>query len=174
MNKVWILILVIVIVAAGGYFLMGNKSEQVTEEVVTQTETTEVDPSSAMTKTILLSEQNESSESGTAVLTEKDGKVVVTLNMTGAPATVSQPAHIHKGACPDVGAVAYPLTNVVNGVSETTLDVTLQQLASEQPLGINVHKSTPEVKVYVSCGDLNLSGSAPAASASTGSGKMKY
>lgn len=110
----------------------------------------------ALSKTIQLDEQNESSESGTAVLTEKDGKVMVTLNLTGAPANVPQPAHIHMGSCPDVGDVLYPLTNVVNGVSETTLDVTWADLAAKQPLGVNVHKSVPKVKVYVACGNLTL------------------
>lgn len=103
-----------------------------------------------------MSEQNNSGEFGTATLTEENDKVKVVLKMTGAPAGVTQPAHIHIGSCPEVGAVKYPLTSPVNGLSETTLDVTLDQLKAAMPLAINVHKSVPEGSVYVSCGDLTL------------------
>ena len=106
--------------------------------------------------TVTLSEQNASGESGTATLVEENGKVKVTLQLTGATQDVTQPAHIHVGSCPDVGEVKYPLTSPVNGMSETMLDVSLDQLRSEQPLGLNVHKSTTEASVYVSCGDLAL------------------
>jgi len=106
--------------------------------------------------TVTLSEQNASGESGTATLVEENGKVKVTLQLTGAAQDVTQPAHIHVGSCPDVGEVKYPLTSPVNGMSETMLDVSLDQLRSEQPLGLNVHKSTTEASVYVSCGDLAL------------------
>lgn len=104
--------------------------------------------------TVNLTQQNESGESGVATLNEVDGKVVVSLNLTGFEAGIGQPAHIHEGACPQVGAVKYPLTPPVNGVSETTLNVTLDQLKSEMPLGINVHKSQTQASVYVSCGNL--------------------
>lgn len=151
-------IIVLVIIALGGYYYFMNyqtPAPVMQEEVVTETVETQI-PEETVRTTITLDEQNESSESGTAVLTEENGKVKVTLNMTGAPADIPQPAHIHSGACPDVGVVVYPLTSVVNGVSETTLDVTIAGLKSQEPLGINVHKSVPEAKVYVSCGDLAL------------------
>jgi hypothetical protein len=106
--------------------------------------------------TINLAEQNDSGESGTAILKEEDGQVIVTIDMTGFTEDVSQPAHIHVGVCPDVGAVVYPLTNVLNGESETTLDVTFAQLESELPLGINVHKSVDEASIYTACGDIEF------------------
>ena len=103
---------------------------------------------------VTLSEQNDSGETGTATLVEADGMLMVTLAMEESPAGVPQPAHIHVGACPDVGAVAYALENVVDGASETTLELTLAMLESETPLAINVHKSAVEAGVYTSCGDL--------------------
>lgn len=107
--------------------------------------------------TITLSELNGSGESGTAILEEVDGKVTVTVNLTGFPADgVSQPAHLHVGECPGVGAVKYPITSLVNGTSVTMLDVTLAQLKSELPLALNVHKSAAEAKVYTACGGLSL------------------
>lgn len=148
MNKNPLLVIGVIIVVVVGYMMFSNK--QTPQEAVVPT----VAPANEVI--VVLSEQNASGESGTATLMETDGKVKVTLKMMGAPAGVSQPAHIHTGACPDVGAVKYPLTSPVDGMSETMLDVTLAQLKSELPLGINVHKSNPEAKVYVSCGDLKL------------------
>lgn len=105
-------------------------------------------------KTITLSQQNNSGESGTAILKELGGKVVVTLNLTGAPIGVQQPAHIHAGTCAKIGAVKYPLTFPTDGWSETSLDTTIDKLMSELPLALNVHKSKDQASVYVSCGDI--------------------
>ena len=103
-----------------------------------------------------LSEVDESNEVGTATLIEIDDQVLVDLNMTNFPQGVPQPAHIHAGACPDVGDIIFPLNNVVNGKSRTILDTSLEYLRSLEPLAINVHKSVPESEIYVSCGDLVL------------------
>ena len=121
-----------------------------------ETEEEQEDVSGTTELIISLSEQSNSGESGTALLVEDDGKVTVTLSITGFFQDVSQPAHIHVGVCPDVGSIAYPLENVLNGHSETTLDVTLEQLQSELPLGINVHRSVEEASVYTSCGDIEF------------------
>lgn len=150
MNKKVLIGIVVVMVV--GYLLFSNKP---TKQVPQPVETTEA-PASEEVK-LTLSEQNDSGESGTATMIEADGKVKVMLNLTGAlPEGVEQPAHIHMGKCPDVGEVKYPLTSLVNGVSETMLDVTLDQLKAELPLAVNVHKSSEEVTVYVSCGDIVL------------------
>lgn len=158
MNRNWIIIAVVVILAGGAYFMfMNNQPKPVLpEETPTPSITAEPSPSELMMKTISIDEQNESSESGTAILTEKDGKVLVTLSMTGAPSGVAQPAHIHAGSCPKPGAVSYPLTDVTDGKSETTIDISLTDLKAKLPLAINVHKSAAQVNLYVSCGDLSL------------------
>ena len=163
MNKNLLIGVVIVAVLILGYMLVSNKKQvsypQTPETPATDTTISQQSASPSATSgevTVKLSEQNSSGESGMATLMEVGGKVTVTLKMTGVPASVAQPAHIHVGACPNVGAVKYPLTSPVNGMSETTLDVTLAQLKSQLPLGINVHKSGTEATVYVSCGDLKL------------------
>ncbi|MBI2268386.1 MAG: hypothetical protein HYU80_02980 [Candidatus Blackburnbacteria bacterium] len=103
--------------------------------------------------TVSLEQQNKSGEYGTATITEKDGKVVVVLSLSGSPKN-PQPAHIHLGTCPTIGAVKYPLSNVVDGKSETLLDINLDTLKSSLPLVLSVHKSVPQAKVYVACGDI--------------------
>jgi hypothetical protein len=110
----------------------------------------------ASVKTVTLQAQNNSGQSGTAVLTEMDDSTVkVILNMRGGSFTAPQPAHIHVGVCPNPGAVQYPLTNVVNGSSETTLNVNMDTLmASADQLAINVHKSAAEASVYTACGNV--------------------
>ncbi|KKQ35412.1 MAG: hypothetical protein US50_C0015G0004 [Candidatus Nomurabacteria bacterium GW2011_GWB1_37_5] len=105
----------------------------------------------------ILSAQNDSSVSGIATFEEEDGNVDVKLQLTGFPENISEPAHIHLGACPNPDAVKYPLTSVVNGKSETTLTgMTFAQLKTELPLAVNVHKSQDEAGVYVACGDVKF------------------
>src|SRR3989338_7507273 len=105
---------------------------------------------------VTLGEQNKSGQNGQAVITQlgtSTVKVIVTI--AGKPSSVAQPAHIHLGSCPTPGAVKYPLTNVGKGASQTEIpNMTLEQLLSELPLAINVHKSAAELKTYVACGDI--------------------
>lgn len=105
--------------------------------------------------TIMLNTINNSGISGRANLSEENGKVKVELELVGGGA-LPQPAHIHVGVCPGVGAVKYPLTSVINGKSETTIATTLAGLKAELPLAINVHKSVAEAGTYVACGAINL------------------
>lgn len=105
---------------------------------------------------VVMSAQNDSNQNGKATLTDLNGKTKVVVEIGSGLAGVAQPAHIHIGSCPAPGAVKYPLQNVVNGRSETMLDVALLKLGDELPLAINVHKSASEVSTYVSCGDLPM------------------
>lgn len=105
---------------------------------------------------VTLSETNDSSQSGTAVLTDINDKLVVTVDIDGAPEETEQPAHVHSGTCSDVGDVKYPLVMVLDGSSETTIDTSLTDLKSQLPLIINVHKSKTESQIYVACGILEI------------------
>jgi|HubBroStandDraft_1064217.scaffolds.fasta_scaffold315768_2 hypothetical protein len=104
--------------------------------------------------TVTIKAQNGSGESGTATLTQSGANVVVTLALKGG-AAAAQPAHIHTGTCAKLNpAPKYPLTNVVNGASTTTLkDMKLSALETGG-FAINVHKSTADIKTYVACGDI--------------------
>lgn len=100
-----------------------------------------------------LAEQNDSLQEGVATLVPEGSRTRVIINIDGASAESVEPAHIHTGVCPTPSAVKYPLADVVNGTSETVLDISLEQLLAQLPLAINVHKSSKELKSYVSCGD---------------------
>ena len=69
-------------------------------------------------------------------------------------AVVSHPAHIHTGSCSVQGGIKWTLNPVVGGRSETTLDVSLQDLVMAMPLYVNVHKSAEELATAISCGDI--------------------
>lgn len=80
--------------------------------------------------TITMNEQNGSSESGSATLSEVNGQLTVMIvlsNGTAAP----QPAHIHKGTCANLDPKPLiPLNSVVNGTSQTTVSFTLADFMS--------------------------------------------
>ncbi len=103
---------------------------------------------------IELKAQNGSSEDGTATFTDMGGgkiKIVIDIkNGTAEP----QPAHIHKGTCANLDPKPeYPLTSVSDGKSETTLDLSLDDL-QKTDYAINIHKSAAAIGTYVSCGDI--------------------
>lgn len=156
-RNLWIVVAVAIVIIIGGFLLLSARQAPPITPTPTPIQATATPGIPAvMEKSILLSEQNNSGVSGSAVLKEENGKVTVTLSLTGGPKTTPQPAHIHIGACPDVGNVKYPLTNVVDGQSQTILNVTLDQLKAGQPLAINVHKSAAQITVYTACGNFNL------------------
>jgi hypothetical protein len=122
--------------------------------------------------TINLGPGRDGNQSGTATLTAKGDKTEVVLNIKPGPAGVAQPAHIHVGTCPVPGAVKFPLANVVDGKSTTTVEIALKDLL-EDTYAINVHLSAAEASKYVACGDLKVTASAPASTtpSSASSGK---
>lgn len=144
------IIIIIAVVAAAAWYLFANQG--VLENTENGQENQGVVSSEALE--IALSAQNNSGESGTAKIEDFDGKAKVTLNLTGAPSGVTQPAHIHTGSCANLGGVKYPLNFPVNGKSETTLDISLDELLDGLPLAVNVHKSAAEANIYVACGDI--------------------
>jgi hypothetical protein len=105
--------------------------------------------------TIKMVAQNDSGETGTAVLTQVSDGTSVKITLDGAPTDTPQPAHIHAGNCGKINpAPKYPLTNVVNGASTSIVKgVNLADLL-KGPYAINVHKSTTDIPTYVSCGNI--------------------
>ena len=103
--------------------------------------------------TVDLHAQNKSGESGIATLTQMSNGIKVVVHLSGAPAA-AQPAHIHAGTCADLGAVKYPLKNLENGKSTSIITgIKLGDIEGGK-FAINVHKSTNDLKTYVSCGEI--------------------
>ena len=107
------------------------------------------------TVTITMNQQNNSGQTGAAALVDAgNGQVAVAINVNPGAAGVGQPAHIHRGTCANLDPKPlYPLTDVMNGTSETIVNASLSELTSGQ-YAINVHKSGTEASIYVSCGDI--------------------
>lgn len=94
-------------------------------------------------------------QTGKAVLTEKQGKVIVAIAITGgAKLTNQQPVNLHSGACDAHGPRAYTLHDIINGHSVTTIDATFAKLKGQYPLYIDAHKSDTQRTIDTMCGNL--------------------
>lgn len=164
MNRIIFAIVIILVIGVIGFLLISNRNSQksITTKVTASPTQAPSPTPTPLEVTVNLKELNRSGESGTATLKQSNGKLMVSFNLTGAPAGVAQPAHIHVGTCPGVGAIKWPLTSVTDGKSDTTLPdgVTLETIKSSLPLSINVHKSTAQLGVYVACGSIEASSGA--------------
>jgi hypothetical protein len=111
-------------------------------------------PAAEDSRTVQLETLNDSGVTGSAVLTDLgDGQtmVVVTVDPAGHP---DMPAHIHPGTCTElVPQPRFPLQNVVDGASETTIDVPLDELFAGG-LALNIHASPDDYGTYTACIEL--------------------
>ena len=98
--------------------------------------------------------QNNSGVHGTITLTAMGQKTRVALALVGTAPGVPLPAHVHPGPCAKLDPKpAYPLSNVVDGVSVTDVNAPIDAL--EKPtMSINVHESAANIAHYIACGDL--------------------
>jgi hypothetical protein len=103
---------------------------------------------------VTIAAEHGSGQHGTATLMQKGDNVVVTVTMTGIPAGVAEPTHIHPGTCTNLNPVPkYPLTNATDGTTTTTLkNVQLASLLGGK-YAINVHNAD-NLKIYVACGPI--------------------
>lgn len=97
-----------------------------------------------------LAEQNGSGQSGSATLTPSDdGGTTIVVELASPPAE-PQPAHVHDGTCDNIGDVVAPLESLVEGASETTVPLSLDELR-RGGLIVHAHKSEAELDVSVAC-----------------------
>lgn len=149
---IWILFIVVIVAGILMYFNFASKETATKEDSLPDDEiVTEETP---LVLAIELFSQNNSGQAGLVTLTETGSQTTVRLDVLGAPEGVAQPAHIHIGSCAETGAIKYPLESFLNIPSETIIDVSLNDLLTELPLAINVHKSAQEIETSVACGDI--------------------
>jgi hypothetical protein len=108
-----------------------------------------------------LNAQNGSGEDGTVTMTAVDaGHTQVVIQLSNGTST-PQPAHVHEGTCATLNPKPlYPLNNVVDGMSDTTIAVSLDSIV-HGGYAVNVHKSATEAAIYVSCGDTFVNTASP-------------
>ncbi len=101
-----------------------------------------------------LNEVDDSGIAGGVHLSSDNGSTFVEVLITaGLEDGAVHPVHIHEGTCADLGGVAWPLEDIVGGVSETTLDIELGELMAGE-YAINAHLSEDEMAVNVACANI--------------------
>jgi hypothetical protein len=100
-----------------------------------------------------LDEVDGSGVTGTATLSADNGQTTVSIEIEGGPEGGVHPVHIHDGTCEDLGGVAYPLDDIEDSMSETTVDVALEDLLAGE-YAINIHLSADDMATWVACGNL--------------------
>lgn len=90
---------------------------------------------------------------GTATFTDNgDGTTMVSAEIENAPDGAS-PAHLHDGtSCDESKPVLHPLTDFVDGNSETTLDEPFDELVADNYY-LNIHLSADDLGTVIACGD---------------------
>ena len=133
-------------------FIFFNKRDNETVQVNPTEQLAQLEASPDLAAELL--PQNNSGQMGEVSFNSADNQTRVRIFLETFPQNITQPAHIHTGSCLNIGEVLYPLNNVYNGESETIIEASLDDLESQKPLAVNVHKSEEESQIYVSCADL--------------------
>ncbi len=102
--------------------------------------------------TVDVQAMNNSGVTGEVKLTTENNATKVGFDLQNAAGP--HPAHIHEGTCVKLTAAPkFPLTDVTDGKSETTVPTTVVALETT-PHAINVHKSAQDMETYVACADI--------------------
>ena len=116
----------------------------------------EVVAKKAKEENIALSEENNSGETGNVNLKDVEGKVHLSIGMKGFPEDTLQLARIISGKCNSLSEIRYDLTSIDSGRSESTLDISWDELKGKLPLAVVVYKAPTEMGTISSCGNLFL------------------
>ncbi|MEO7664228.1 MAG: hypothetical protein ABIV26_03815 [Candidatus Limnocylindrales bacterium] len=105
-------------------------------------------------KTVTLATLNGSGVSGTATLTDAGSGQTLVVIKVEAGGNADMPAHVHPGTCTTLDPKPkYPLNDVKDGASTTTIAVALADL-TKSAFAVNLHKSAEDVATYTACGDI--------------------
>jgi hypothetical protein len=118
----------------------------------------DTDNNSAATQetTLEVGSYGDSQVSGQAIVQGLNEKTRISLDLSTPNTGGSQMAYIHSGTCESLGGIKYPLNFQAGIKSDTILDVPLDELKTQQPLAIQVHKSSTEFNKLVACVNLAL------------------
>ncbi len=83
-----------------------------------------------------------------------DGTTHVVIHLEGDEQGESRPAHLHEGTLDEYDPKPkYPFENVENGTSESTVDVSLEEIMSEDFV-VAVHESEENISNIVAAGEV--------------------
>jgi hypothetical protein len=100
--------------------------------------------------TVQLAEENGSGQAGTATFTPAgEARTTIVVELSN-PLQQPQPAHVHPGPCGDLGDPIAALESLLDGRSETTVSMSLEELQSGN-LVVHAHESEAEFDVSVAC-----------------------
>lgn len=110
------------------------------------------------TFTVTMAEDNSSGQNGTATIVDRGDSFTLTIDIAPHPVeTAPQLVHIHPGRCRSIGNPVLDLSRVVEGRSETTVEVAAADQRFEvyrrADHAINVHLASNPA-TYVSCGNI--------------------
>lgn len=158
-NAIVISVIGILVIVGAVWFFTGKQTNKTPLAGDEQNPAGTEVPIPASISVILLSQGN-SGVIGEAVLAvekvAEQEQTKVSLNLTGLPIDIVQPAHIHFGSCEALGDVLYPLSDVSGAKSETTIEATLLDIKNKLPLVINVHKSAEAMETSLACGEIRF------------------
>jgi hypothetical protein len=107
--------------------------------------------SSAASRTLDLTPQNDSGVQGTVTLTDLGSgrtRVTIAVDPAGNP---DMPAHIHAGTCDAmIPQPQFALVNIIDGKSTTEIATSLDALLASE-VAINLHQSNGAMKVSTAC-----------------------
>ncbi len=156
MNKKKIAILFLILaVIVGGFLIVrvligGSKIEP--EEELRPPEREPGPADTSETILIDLFKSNESGQSGIATVDEFAGQTQIVLQMVSWDEDIVQPAQIRSGNCGNIREVRYQLNNIVNGRSETVVNISARDVTGERPFVVVVYESLENPDSIVSCG----------------------
>jgi hypothetical protein len=96
--------------------------------------------------------RNDSGQSGLAIFSRIAEKTKISIRISNPQVIELQPAKIVIGSCLDPGPAKHILNNLVNGVSQTIIGVSLDQLKEDLPLAVMISKSNQDSAIVTSCG----------------------
>lgn len=107
----------------------------------------------SVTRTLPLVTLNDSGVAGDVSFREVEGRTEVEVRVEPA-GNLDMPAHIHPGSCDDlIPQPKYPLENVRDGVSRTTVPARVDDLFAGG-LALNIHRSNDDLGTYTACVDI--------------------
>lgn len=147
-----IIVLIAAILVLGSTLEVPAQNQEIETNTNTNTEQNQIEEKRELT--LYIYESGGSGEEGVAEITEADGRAKVELQVIGGPSNISQPAYIQAGTCDSPGEIKFSLNSVRNGISETILPVSYEQLMSQVPLLVSIRKSLSEMDKFIACGNM--------------------